>query len=73
MRSGAERRALEINRLPVRELGQQYSGPDRALGLEGSPSARPNTAQALRTKAEGLGYALRLLSAFELDPASRDN
>jgi len=72
-RCGAEIRTPEFNRYLYENLVSNLESQIEHWNRQAARQPNPDTAQTLRTKAEGLGYALRLLSAFELDPASRDN
>jgi|SRR5579859_1465140 len=64
-RNGAERTTPRFNRYLhenlVSNVEVQIESWNRQAGRESNPQA----AQAFRLKAEGLGYALRLLDAFQ--------
>ena len=66
-RDGAERWKPEINRYLYENLVSNVEGQIDHWNGKAAPQQQPNpeTARTLRTKAEGLGYALRLLGAFE--------
>ena len=64
-RDGAERSAPEINRYLYENLVGNVENQIEHWTRKAAHQPNPETAQSLRTKAEGLGYALRLLSAFE--------
>ncbi len=67
-RSGAETeiRTPEINRYLYENLVSNVQGQIEHWNRKAArQQSNPETAQILRTKAEGLGYALRLLGAFE--------
>jgi len=66
VRCGAERTTVQINRYLYENL---VSNVECQIEHWNRKAARqqpdPETARILRSKAEGLGYALRLLGAFE--------
>jgi hypothetical protein len=64
-RGGAERETPEINRYLYENLISNLEGQIDHWNRKAARQPDPETAQSLRTKAEGLGYALRLLAAFE--------
>ena len=64
-RCGAERTSREINRYLYENLLSNVEGQIEHWTRKAARQPNPDTARTLRTKAEGLGYALRLLSAFE--------
>ena len=64
-RDGAERTTPEINRYLYENLVSNLESQIEHWNRKAARQPNPDTAQTLRTKAEGLGYALRLLSAFE--------
>ena len=64
-RDGAETRTPEINRYLYENLVSNVQGQIEHWTGKAARQTDPETAQTLRTKAGGLGYALRLLSAFE--------
>ena len=64
-RCGAETIASEINRYLYENLVSNLESQIEHWNRKAARQPNPDTAQTLRTKAEGLGYALRLLSAFE--------
>jgi hypothetical protein len=64
-RCGAERTRAEINRYLYQNLVSNVESQIEHWNRKGARQPDPNTAQILRTKAAGLGYALRLLAAFE--------
>ncbi len=68
-----EIRTPEINRYLYENLVSNVEGQIEHWNRKAARQPNPEAAQTLRTKAEGLGYALRLLGAFEPDPASRDD
>jgi hypothetical protein len=65
---GAERRTPKINRYLYENLVSNLESQIEHWTRKSAGQPDPATAQRLRTKAEGLGYALRLLSAFEPIP-----
>jgi len=66
-RSGAEidTRKPEINRHLYENLFSNVECQIEHWNRKAARQPDPEAAQTLRTKAEGLGYALRLLDAFE--------
>jgi len=64
-RCGAEIRTPEFNRYLYENLVSNLESQIEHWNRKAARQPNPDTAQTLRTKAEGLGYALRLLSAFE--------
>jgi hypothetical protein len=63
-RDGAERRT-QINRYLYENLVSNVQSQIDHWTRKAAPQSDPDTARILRTKVEGLGYALRLLGAFE--------
>jgi len=66
-RGGAEleTRTPEMNRYLYENLFSNVECQIEHWNRKAARQPDPETAQTLRTKAEGLGYALRLLDAFE--------
>ena len=64
-RDRAERTRPEINRYLYENLVSNLESQIEHWTRKAARQPNPETAQSLRTKAEGLGYALRLLAAFE--------
>ena len=64
-RCGAERAISGINRYLYENLVSNVESQIEHWTRKAAHQPNPETAQTLRTKAEGLGYTLRLLSAFE--------
>ncbi len=64
-RSGAERVTQRINDFLYENLVSNVEGQIEAWNRKAGREPNPHAAQALRLKAEGLGYALRLLDAFQ--------
>jgi hypothetical protein len=64
-RCGAERATPEINRYLYENLVSNVESQIEHWTRKAACHTDPDTARTLRTKAEGLGYALRLLSVFE--------
>ena len=62
---GAERNTPEINRYLYENLVSNVESQIEHWTRKAARQPDPDTARTLRTKAEGLAYALRLLSAFE--------
>jgi hypothetical protein len=60
-----ETRALEFNRYLYENLLSNVECQLEYWNRKAESQVNPEAAQALRLKAEGLGYALRLLNAFE--------
>jgi len=60
-----ETRTPEINRYLFENLVSNVECQIEHWNRKAAREPNPETAQTLRTKAEGLGYALRLLDAFE--------
>ena len=58
-------RRPEINRYLYANLVSNLESQLEHWARKAARQPNPDTAQSLRTKAEGLGYALRLLGAFE--------
>jgi len=63
-RDGAER-TTQINRYLYENLVSNVESQIEHWTRKAARQPDPETAQTLRTRTEGLGYALRLLSAFE--------
>jgi hypothetical protein len=61
----AERGRPEFNRYLYENLMSNVESQIEYWNRKAETQANPPAAQALRFKAEGLGYALRLLRAFE--------
>jgi hypothetical protein len=64
-RDGAERTTPEVNRYLYENLVSNVESQIEHWTRKAVRQPNSETAQTLRAKAEGLGYALRLLSAFE--------
>ena len=64
-RCGAETIASEINRYLYEKSVSNLESQIEHWNRKAARQPDPETARTLRTKAEGLGYALRLLSVFE--------
>ncbi len=64
-RNGAERKARPINRYLYENLVSNVEGQIEHWNRRASRESNPQAADVLRHKAEGLGYALRLLNAFQ--------
>ncbi len=64
-RGGAERTTSQFNRYLYENLVSNVEGQIEAWNRKAGREPNPHAAQALRLKAEGLGYALRLLDAFQ--------
>ena len=64
-RCGAETIASEINRYLYENLVSNLESQIEHWNRKAARQPNSETARSLRTKAEGLGYALRLLSVFE--------
>ena len=64
-RRGAERKARQINRYLYENLVGNVEGQIEYWNRRASRESNPQAADVLRHKAEGLGYALRLLNAFQ--------
>ncbi len=64
-RRGAERKARELNRYLFENLVSNVEGQIEYWNRRASRESNPQAAEVLRHKAEGLGYALRLLNAFQ--------
>jgi hypothetical protein len=64
-RRGAERKARQINRYLYENLVSNVEGQIEYWNRRASHESNPHAADVLRHKAEGLGYALRLLNAFQ--------
>ncbi len=64
-RCGAERTTPEINRYVYENLVSNVESQIEHWNRKAARQPNPETAHTLRTKAEGLGYTLRLLGAFE--------
>jgi hypothetical protein len=64
-RCGAEIRTPEFNRYLYENLVSNVESQIEHWNRKAARQSNPDTAQTLRNKAEGLGYALRLLSVFE--------
>jgi hypothetical protein len=64
-RCGAERTTPEINRYLYQNLVSNLESQIEHWNRKAARQPNSETARSLRTKAEGLGYALRLLAAFE--------
>ena len=64
-RDGAERTTPEINRYLYENLVSNLESQIDHWNRKAACQPDADTARTLRTKAEGLAYALRLLSAFE--------
>lgn len=65
MHSGAERTKPRFNRYLYENLVSNVESQIEYWNQKAGCESNPQAAQAFRLKAEGLGYALRLLDAFE--------
>lgn len=65
MSNGGERTTLALNRYLFENLISNIECQIEYWNRKADCQANPTAGQALRLKAEGLGYALRLLDAFE--------
>ncbi len=66
-RSDAERTTPRFNRYLYENLVSNVESQIQYWNRKAGRESNPQTVQALRLKAEGLGYALRLLNAFEAE------
>ncbi len=64
-RNGAERKVRQINRYLYENLVSNVEGQIEYWNRRASCESNPQAADVLRHMAEGLGYALRLLNAFQ--------
>jgi len=64
-RNGAERTMPRFNRYLYENLVSNVEAQIESWNRQAGRQSNPDAAQALRLKAEGLGYTLRLLDAFE--------
>ena len=62
---GAERKARQINRYLYENLVSNVEGQIEYWNRRALRESNSQAAEVLRHKAEGLGYALRLLNAFQ--------
>lgn len=64
-RNGAERTTPRFNRYLYENLVSNVEVQIESWSRQGGRESNPQAGQAFRLKAQGLGYALRLLDAFQ--------